>query len=238
LTWKTVLASAQYSATLAFMGIKYISLNDSLYSYLSGLRSDASDRLLEQLRAETAALGEEVSKCQISDEQGTFLSLLTAAIGAKSAIEVGTFTGYSSLCIARALPSDGRLICLDGNQEWTAIARKYWAKAGVQHRIELRLGAAIPTLQQLEPGLTFDFVFIDADKTEYDSYYELILPRVRRNGLIILDNMLWGGRLGAGPVQQATGRTIDALNHKLAQDPRVEAVLLSVADGIQLCRKR
>jgi caffeoyl-CoA O-methyltransferase len=220
------------------MGIKYISLNDSLYSYLSGLRSDASDRLLEQLRAETAALGEEVSKCQISDEEGTLLGLLTAAIGAKSAIEVGTFTGYSSLCIARALPSDGRLICLDANREWTAIARKYWAKAGVQHRIELRLGAAIPALQQLEPGLTFDLAFIDANKTEYDTYYELILPRVRRNGLIILDNMLWGGRLGAGPVQEATGRAIDALNHKLAKDPRVEAVLLSVADGIQLCRKR
>ena len=220
------------------MGIKYISLNDSLYSYLSGLRSDASDRLLEQLRAETAALGEEVSKCQISDEEGTLLGLLTAAIGAKSAIEVGTFTGYSSLCIARALPSDGRLICLDANREWTAIARKYWAKAGVQHRIELRLGAAIPALQQLEPGLTFDLAFIDANKTEYDTYYELILPRVRPNGLIILDNMLWGGRLGAGPVQEATGRAIDALNHKLAKDPRVEAVLLSVADGIQLCRKR
>ena len=220
------------------MGIKYISLNDSLYSYLSGLRSDASDRLLEQLRAETAALGEEVSKCQISDEEGTLLGLLTAAIGAKSAIEVGTFTGYSSLCIARALPSDGRLICLDANREWTAIARKYWAKAGVQHRIELRLGAAIPALQQLEPGLTFDLAFIDANKTEYDTYYELILPRVRRNGLIILDNMLWGGRLGAGPVQEATGRAIDALNHKLAKDPRVEAVLLSVVDGIQLCRKR
>jgi caffeoyl-CoA O-methyltransferase len=220
------------------MGTKYVVLNDNLYSYLSGLRSDAADGLLQQLRAETATLGEEISKCQISDEQGTFLSLLTAAIGAKSAIEVGTFTGYSSLCIARGLRTGGRLICLDANQEWTAIARKYWAKAGIQDRIELRLGPAIPTLQQLEPGMRFDLAFVDADKTEYDAYYELLLPRIRTNGLILFDNMLWGGRLGAGPVEEATGRAIDALNRKLAKDPRIEAVLLSVADGIQMCRKR
>jgi len=220
------------------MGTKYVRLNERLYRYLSRCRSDASDPLLQALRAETAALGEEVSKCQISDEQGTFLSVLVAATGVKSAIEVGTFTGYSSLCIARALPAKGRLICLDASKEWTAVARKYWAKAGVQDRIELRLGPAIPALQQLEPRLSFDFAFIDADKTEYDAYYELLLPRVRRNGLILFDNMLWGGRLGAGAVRKATGRAIDALNHKLATDARVEAVLLPVADGIQLCRKR
>jgi caffeoyl-CoA O-methyltransferase len=166
------------------------------------------------------------------------VAVLVAATGAKSAIEVGTFTGYSSLCIARAMPPKGRLICLDASKEWTAVARKYWAKAGVQDRIELRLGAAIPTLRHLKPGLTFDFAFIDANKTEYDAYYELLLPRVRRNGLILFDNMLWGGRLGAGAVKEATGRAIDALNHKLSNDPRVEAVLLSVADGIQFCRKR
>jgi caffeoyl-CoA O-methyltransferase len=193
---------------------------------------------LQKLRAQTAALGEEVSKCQISDEQGTFLSVLVGATGVKSAIEVGTFTGYSSLCIARALPAKGRLICLDASKQWTAVARKYWAKAGLQDRIDLRLGPAIASLQQLEPGLTFDFAFIDADKTEYDAYYELLLPRIRRNGLILFDNMLWGGRLGAGAVKEATGRAIDALNHKLAGDKRVEAVLLSIADGIQLCRKR
>jgi caffeoyl-CoA O-methyltransferase len=220
------------------MGTKYIRLNQRLYRYLCRFRSDASDPLLRELRAETAALGKKVSECQISDEQGTFLSVLVAATGAKSAIEVGTFTGYSSLCIARALPPNGRLLCLDQSKEWTAVARKYWAKAGVQDRIELRLGAAIPSLRQLQPGLTFDFAFIDADKTQYDACYELLLPRIRRNGLILFDNMLWGGRLGAGPVKKATGRAIDALNHKLAGDARVEAVLLSIADGIQLCRKR
>ncbi len=220
------------------MSTKYVRLNQTLYRYLSGCRSNALDPLLRDLRAETAALGEEVSQCQISDEQGTFLSILVAATGVKSAIEVGTFTGYSSLCIARALPPKGRLICVDASKEWTAVARRYWARAGVQDRIELRLGAAIPTLRRLEPGLTFDFAFIDAAKNEYDAYYELVLPRIRRNGLILFDNMLWGGRLGAGPVRQANGRAIDALNHKLAGDTRVEAVLLSIADGIQLCRKR
>jgi caffeoyl-CoA O-methyltransferase len=220
------------------MGTKYVRLNERLYHYLCACRSDAPDPLLRELRAETAALGQEVSKCQISDEQGTFLSVLVAAVGVKSAIEVGTFTGYSSICIARALPPKGRLICLDASAEWTAVARKYWAKAGLQDRIDLRLGAALQQLKKLERGLTLDFAFIDADKTEYEAYYELLLPRIRRNGLLLFDNMLWGGRLGNGPVKQATGRAIDALNRKLARDTRVEAVLLSVADGIQLCRKR
>lgn len=219
------------------MGSKYVTLNDRLYAYLIRSRSDVADPLLAELRAETAALGD-ISVCQISDEQGTFLSVLAAAIGARNAIEVGTFTGYSSLCIARALPAGGRLICLDQNREWTDIARKYWAKANLQDRIDLRLGDAIQSLRQLEPGLTFDFVFIDADKTQYETYYELILPRVRTNGLILFDNMLWGGKLGGEPVQEATGRAIDALNQKIPKDERVEAVLVSVADGILLCRKR
>lgn len=219
------------------MGTKYLKLNDSLYRYLEGCRSDAGDPLLQKLRAETAALGE-ISNCQISDEQGTFLSILVAAIGAKSAIEIGTFTGYSSLCIARALPPNGRLLCFDQNVDWTNVARRYWAQAGLQDRIELRLGPAIPLLQQLENGLTFDFAFIDAEKTEYDAYFELVLPRVRRNGLILFDNMLWGGKLGAGPLTEPIGRAVDALNSKLANDPRVETVLLSIADGIQVCRKR
>ena len=219
------------------MGLKYITLTDPLYRYVCSSRTDASDPVLEALRAETDALGE-ISQMQISGEQGTFMSVLVAAIGATSALEVGTFTGYSSLCIARGLPATGRLICMDMSEEWTAIARKYWAKAGVQDKIELRLGAAIPMLQKLELGLTFDFAFIDAEKTEYDAYYEQVLPRVRQNGLILFDNMLWGGRLGGGPVKEASGRAIDALNHKLAGDKRVEAVLLPIADGLQLCRKR
>ena len=220
------------------MGTKYLRLNNRLYHYLCRHRSDAADPLLQELRAETAALGEEISKCQISDDQGTFLSVLVAAAGVKSAIEVGTFTGYSSLCIARALAPAGRLLCVDANREWTDMARKYWTRAAVQDRIELRLGPAIPTLQQLDHGLSFDFAFIDAAKTEYDAYYELLLPRVRQNGLILFDNMLSAGRVGARVPPDDTVRAIDALNHKLATDPRVEAVLLSMADGIQFCRKR
>lgn len=220
------------------MGTKYLRLNNRLYAYLCRCRSDASDPLLQELRAETAALGEEISKCQISDDQGTFLSVLVAAAGVKSAIEVGTFTGYSSLCIARAMPPNGKLICLDVNREWTAVARRYWAKAGVQDRIDLRLGPAIRSLKRLKPGLRFDFAFIDAAKTEYDTYYELILPRMRRNGLILFDNMLSAGRVGTGQAKDAIVLAIEALNQKLANDPRVETVLLSVADGIQFCRKR
>src|SRR4029077_3118320 len=154
------------------------------------------------------------------------------------ALELGTFTGYSSICIARALRPGGKLICFDQSEEWTSIARKYWHKAGLEDRIELRLGAAIPMLQQLEPGLTFDFAFVDAEKTEYDAYYELVLRRMRQNGLILFDNMLWGGGLGKGPIREPSGIAIDRLNRKLASDPRVEAVLLPFADGIQLCRKR
>jgi caffeoyl-CoA O-methyltransferase len=230
---------ARPSAMVFFraMKLKYLSLTDSLYRYVCRCRSDADDPILAALRKETEALGEE-SKMQISQEQGTLMSLLVAAIGARSVIEVGTFTGYSSLCIARALPDGGRLICLDESEPWTAIARRYWALAGVESIIELRLGAAIPLLQKLDPAITFDFAFVDADKTEYDAYYELILPRVRSNGLILFDNMLWGGRLGGAPVTEASGQAIDALNHKLARDDRVESVLLPVADGIQICRKR
>jgi caffeoyl-CoA O-methyltransferase len=218
------------------MELKYIALTDALYKYLVKCRSHTSDPVLESLRRETDALGD-ISKMQISQEQGSFMSLLVAAIGAKSAIEVGTFTGYSSICIASGLSQNGRLICVDESKEWTDIARKYWSRAGVNQRIELRLGPAIPLLQKLESSLTFDFAFIDASKTEYDAYYELLLPRVRPNGLILFDNMLWGGRLGARPISEASGRAIDELNHKLANDGRVESVLLPIADGLQLCRK-
>lgn len=220
------------------MNLKYLTLTDSLYNYACDQRSHAADPVLESLRDETVKLGEESSRMQISQEQGSFMTVLVAAIGAKSAIEVGTFTGYSSICIARGLTSGGRLICLDNNVEWTGIARRYWEKAGLHDKIELRLGTAISELETLESDLNFDLAFIDADKTEYDRYYELILPRIRQNGLILFDNMLWGGKLGAGPITEDTGRAIDALNRKLAEDTRVETVLLPIADGIQLCRKR
>jgi caffeoyl-CoA O-methyltransferase len=219
------------------MRLKYLSLNDRLYGYVCQCRSHTDDSVLEALRTETEALGD-LAKMQISREQGSLMTLLVAATRAERAIEVGTFTGYSSICIARGLPGGGRLICLDESEEWTAIARKYWTLAGLEKKIELRLGGALSTLKRLDKNAVFDFAFIDANKTEYDAYYELILPRIKRNGLIMFDNMLWGGRLGTRRVKHPSGRAIDKLNRKLAQDPRIESVLLPVADGLHLCRKR
>jgi len=216
--------------------LKFTKMNDSLFRYLCGSRSHTSDRVLDDLRKETAALGE-IAMMQIGPDQGAFMTLLVQAIGARAALEVGSFTGYSSICIARGLPENGRLLCLDASAEWTAMARKYWRRAGVEKKIELRLGPAVESLEKLEPGRTFDFAFIDAHKPEYDAYYELVLPRVRPNGLILFDNMLWGGRLGKKrPIKRPGGRAIEALNRKLAKDRRVESVLLSIGDGVQLCR--
>ncbi len=217
---------------------KYLPLDDRLYHYACSHRSDVADPILADLRAETERFGED-AKCQISPEQGTFMQLLVSAIGTHRAIEVGTFTGYSSICIARGLAPGGRLICIDQSKEWTDVARKYWAKAGLADRIELRLGSAVKSLQQLSPELVFDFAFIDAAKTEYDTYYELILPHVRPNGLLLFDNMLWHGQLRAGEVSShPSAQAVDALNRKLAHDRRIECVLLTIADGIQLCRKK
>jgi caffeoyl-CoA O-methyltransferase len=216
--------------------LKYTLLNDRSYAYLCERRSHARDAVLDSLRARTEALGE-IAQMQIGREQGSFMTLLVAAIGAREAIEIGTFTGYSSICIARGLPANGRLLCLDISDEWTAIAKKYWARTGVDKKIELQLGPATESLKQLSPARKFDFAFIDADKTGYDSYYEAVLPRMRKNGLILFDNMLWGGRLvGQRRISNANGSAIDRLNRKLARDKRVESVLLPLADGIHVCR--
>ncbi len=220
------------------MKTKYLPLNDSIYRYVCECRTNAVDPVLADLEEKNDSLGEVTSKQQIGPDQGSFMTLLVAAIGASSAIEVGTFTGYSSICIARGLREGGRLICLDVNAEWAGIGRPFWKRAGVEDRIDFRPGPALDNLRRLEPGLEFDFAFIDAEKTEYEAYYELILPRMRRNGLILFDNMLWAGRLGAGTALDPKGQAIDALNRKLPLDPRIEAVLLPIADGILLCRKR
>lgn len=220
------------------MKTKFLALNDSLCRYVCACRSNANDPALGALEEKNDSLGEVTSKQQIGPDQGGFMTLLVAAIGASSAIEVGTFTGYSSICIARGLRSGGRLLCLDVNTEWAAIGRPYWKLAGVEDRIDFRPGPALETLRALEPELRFDFAFIDADKTEYEACYELILPRLRQNGLILFDNMLWAGQVGGNTPLDAKGRAIDALNRKLPNDPRVETVLLTIADGITICRKR
>ena len=216
--------------------LKYTPLNDNLFRYICECRTKASNGVMEDLRKETATLGE-VAEMQIGPDQGSMMTLLVQAIGARNAIEVGSFTGYSSICIARGLAERGRLLCLDASAEWTAMAQKYWQRTGLEKKIELRLGPAIQSLKSLEADWTFDFAFIDAHKPEYNKYYELILPRMWPNGLILFDNMLWGGRLGQGrPITLPNGRAIDRLNRKLAKDRRVESVLLSIGDGVQLCR--
>ena len=201
--------------------------------------SEAPDDVAADLLAETAAMaerGEAPATFQIAPEQGAFLQLLTRALGVRTAIEIGTFTGFSALCIARGLPDDGSLLCLDRNEEWTAIARRYWDRAGVGDRIELRLGDALPSLQALPAEETFDLAFVDADKTGYAAYVEELHARMRTNGLVLLDNTLRAGRV-LDP-QTDDDRAIVALNAALAADPRWETVLLPVADGLTALRKR
>ncbi len=216
---------------------KYVALNDALYDYIVQQRSRVDDPLLEELRRETDSLGE-VARMLISREQGDFLTLLTRLLGVRTAVEVGTFTGYSSVCIARGLAQGGRLFCFDINPGWTRIAQGYWEKEGLQDRIELQLGDAREMLPTWQPPKALDFAFIDADKTGYDAYYELLLPKMKPNGLFIFDNMVWGGGVTEQPLTDPDGVAIDRLNKKLARDPRVESVLLPIADGLHLVRKR
>jgi caffeoyl-CoA O-methyltransferase len=215
---------------------KFLSLTPQLYEYVCAQRSGTDDALLERLRIETDTLGD-ISRMQISREQGSFLTILAAAVGARRIIELGTFTGYSALCLARALPEDGKLLCLDLSEEWTAMARRYWREAGLADRIELRLGPAAEQLRQLDTAESFDLAFVDADKPGYDLYYELLLPLLRPNALILFDNMLYSGHV-LSPSFDEGSQAVDALNRKLAADPRVETVLLPFADGLQICRKR
>ena len=216
---------------------KYVALTDPLYDYIARHRSRVIDPLLDTLRTETEALGE-VARMLISPEQGDFLTLLTKLLDVRTAVEVGTFTGYSSMCLARGLAEGGRLFCFDINAEWTAVARHYWEKEGVADRIDLQLGDAKEKLPTWEPPEPLDLAFIDADKPGYDTYYELLLPKMKSNGLFIFDNMVWGGRVIEKPLNDPDGLAIDRLNSKLANDPRVESVLLAVADGLHLARKR
>ena len=216
---------------------KYVALNDALYEYIVRHRSGAIDPVLDELRHETESLGE-IARMLISPEQGDFLTLLTRLLGVRCAVEVGTFTGYSSICIARGLAHHGRLFCFDLNPEWAAIARRYWEKDGVSDRINLQLGDAKEALPAWEPSGPIDLAFIDADKPGYDAYFEILLPKMRSNGLFIFDNMVWGGRVIEQPLSDPDGLAIDRLNAKLAADERVETVLLPVADGLHFARKR
>ncbi|MEU7691577.1 O-methyltransferase [Microbispora hainanensis] len=194
------------------------------------------DDLLTDLAEETHRLVGDRITMQIAPEQGTLLTMLVRLSGARSAVEVGTFTGYSSICIARGLPADGRLIACDVSEEWTAVARRYWRKAGLDDRIELRLGPAADTLRAMPAGESIDFAFIDADKAGYPVYYEEILPRLRPGGLIAVDNTLQHGDI-TDPAAGGTVPVMREFNDLVARDSRVTSVLLTVADGLTLIRK-
>jgi caffeoyl-CoA O-methyltransferase len=216
---------------------KFLRLTSELYKYLVA-HGGNYDGILAELADETARRMGGMAMMQISPEQGSFMTLLARAIGARHAIELGTFTGYSALCIARALPSDGTLLCCDVSTEWTALARHYWEKAGLSHKITLKVAPALDTLHALPTTEMFDFAFIDADKSNYPSYYEEVLKRLRSNGLILIDNVLWNGEVINQNNQTADTRAIRELNDFLPSDNRVDMVMLPIADGITICRKK
>jgi predicted O-methyltransferase YrrM len=195
--------------------------------------------LQKRLRDETARLPQ--GGMQIGADQAALLGLLVQSIGARKALEIGTFTGYSALAVALALPDDGRLVCCDVSEEWTAVARRYWEEAGIAQKIDLRLAPALQTLSKLraEHGSgSLDFAFIDADKPAYDAYYEACLDLLRRGGLVALDNMLWSGAVADSRKRDADTTALRNLNAKIRDDARVDCCLLSVGDGVMLARKR
>jgi caffeoyl-CoA O-methyltransferase len=206
-------------------------INDYLVAH-----SEPADEVLRDLAELTHRDLAPQSGMQISHDEGELLTMLVRLTGAKQAVEVGTFTGYSSICIARGLPDDGHLLCCDVSEEFTSVARDHWARAGLTDRIELRIAPAVETLRSLPAEPYLDFAFIDADKAGYAAYVEEILPRLRTGGLMVLDNMLRDGRVLAP--QSDDDRAIDTLNQALVADDRVDVVLLPVRDGVSLARKR
>jgi caffeoyl-CoA O-methyltransferase len=215
---------------------KAFQLSAEVHSYLVA-HGTPPDAVQQALIEETKALGG-VSIMQIAPEQGAFMTLLARAIGAKRAVEVGTFTGYSSLCIARGLPDDGSLLCCDVSADWTKIARRHWEKAGVSHKIQLEIGPGAETLRKLPREPLFDLGFIDADKPAYPVYYEEILARLRPNGLVLVDNVLWMGNVANPAAQDENTLAIRRFNELVRADARVDCVMLPIADGLTLLRKK
>lgn len=220
------------------MSARTLPLDDRLQRYLSahGAREGALERELRRVTRRLPQAG-----MQIGAEQGALLALLVRLLGARRCLEIGTFTGYSALMVARALPASGRLVCCDVSEKWTSIARRFWKRAGVARKIDLRLAPARATLDALlKAGRagSFDFAFIDADKSSYLAYYERCLKLVRRGGLIAADNTLWGGSVVDARNQSVDTRAIRAFNRKLLRDRRVDMALVPVGDGLTLALKR
>jgi predicted O-methyltransferase YrrM len=212
-------------------------LTEALETYIRTVSLREPD-VLRRLREETATL--KFAGMQISPEQGQFMALLARLTGTKRYLEVGTFTGYSALAMALALPEDGRVVACDVSREWTDVGQRYWREAGAAHRIELRLAPALETLDALiaARGPAFDFAFIDADKTNYDGYYERALKLVRRGGIIAIDNVLWNGAVADPKRRDADTKAIKALNRKLAKDARIDISLVPIGDGLTLAVPR
>jgi predicted O-methyltransferase YrrM len=220
------------------MSTRTFTLPDALYEYFVSVSLRESD-LLRRLRRETAAL--ERGHMQIAPEQGQFMALLARLMGARRCLEVGVFTGYSTLCVASALPADGRVVACDVNEEWTTIARRYWHEAGVVERIELHLAPAVETLDRLlaeGQAHRFDFAFIDADKPNYGNYYERALVLLRPGGLVAVDNTLWYGRVADPANHDAETEAVRAFNAALKDDARIELSLVPIGDGMTLALKR
>ncbi|HEX6422755.1 MAG TPA: class I SAM-dependent methyltransferase [Acidimicrobiales bacterium] len=216
--------------------IRTLPVTAELIDYAAAHGTWPEDEVLADLRAETRALGP-LAGMQIGADQGQLLTLLTRLAGARRAVEVGTFTGYSALCIARALPEDGTLVCCDVNEEWTAIGRRAWVRAGLADRIDLRIGPAIETLRAM-PDEPLDLAFIDADKPAYLDYWRELVPRVRPGGLLVADNVLWSGRVADPSADDADTRALRAFNDAVAADERVEVAVLPAFDGLTLARRR
>lgn len=220
------------------MSNRSISLTDALYNYMLNV-SLREAPVLKKLREETLRMKN--AGMQIAPEQGQFMALLVRLLGARRCIEVGTFTGYSSLAVALALPEDGRILCCDISHDYTAVARRYWREAGVDAKIDLRLGPAIKTLDELVSGGasgSYDFAFIDADKANYPRYYELCLSLIREGGLIAVDNTLWDGAVIDDRDQSEDTRAIRLFNEFLQDDDRVDISLVPIGDGLTLARKK
>jgi caffeoyl-CoA O-methyltransferase len=211
-------------------------LSPEIHQYLVA-HGSPPDAVQQALIEETAELGG-ISMMQIAPEQGAFMTLLTQLVGARNAVEVGTFTGYSALCIARGLPADGHLLCCDVSEEWTSVGRKYWDQAGVADRIELKIAPALETLRALPAEETIDLAFVDADKPNYAGYYEELLARLRPNGVIMVDNVLWSGSVITDDPKDENRVAIRAFNDMVASDSRVDTVMLPLGDGLTLLRKR
>jgi caffeoyl-CoA O-methyltransferase len=211
-------------------------LSEELHNYLVD-HSAAPDDVLTQLADETAARFPDAAGMQIGPEQGTFMTLLTQLTGAKRALEIGTFTGYSSICIARGLATGGALTCCDVSEEWTSVAQKYWELAGLADRIRLELRPALETLRAMPASERFDVAFIDADKTGYVSYWDEVVPRIRTGGIILVDNTLSHGRVIDSATTSRDVVSIRAFNDHAAADDRVVLVLLPIGDGLTMARK-